>query len=94
MYIINSIDSERYEGSFVCDKAFEKIKHLFVPAILHLPNMEKQFLDASEMGFVARLEQEGPDNERYQVAYTNWRTNNAEVKYAQTELELTALVYV
>ena len=80
-----------------CDEAFDKIKHLLVTApLLHPPNLEKEFFlwtDASEKGFGAVLEQEGTDKVRHPVAYASRPTNNAEMKYAPTELEVAALVY-
>ena len=60
------------------------------------PIMEKEFFlwtDASEKGFGAVLEQEGPDNVRYPVVYASRPTNSVEMKYAPTELEVAALVY-
>ena len=39
------------------------------------------------------LEQEGTDKVRHPVAYVNRPTNNAEMKYAPTEVEVAALVY-
>ena len=77
-----------------CDEAFDKIKHLLVTApLLHPPNLEKEFFlwtDASEKGFGAVLEQEGTDKVRHRVAYASRSTNNAEMKYAPTELEVAA----
>ena len=57
--------------------------------------MEKErvcmWTDASEKDFGSVSEQEGPDNVGYPVAYASRPTNNAEMKYAPTELEVAAL---
>ena len=52
--------------------------------------MEKELFlwtGANGKGFGAVLEQEGPDNVKYPVVYDSRPTNNAEMKYAPTELE-------
>ena len=65
--------------------------------LLHPPDLSKPFFlwtDASGKGFGVLLEEEGEDNKRYPIAYTSRQINQAEAKYAPTELEVAALVYV
>ena len=57
--------------------------------------MSKPFFlwtDASEAGFGAILEQEGEDKLRNPIAYASRQTNDAEKRYAPTQLEVAALV--
>jgi len=90
-------DKKELVCSSECDEAFDKIKNLLVTApLLHPPDLEKEFFlwkEAREKGFGAVLEQEGTDKIRHPVAYASRPTNNAEMKYAPTELEVAASVY-
>jgi len=49
--------------------------------------------DANLLGFGAVLEQIYGEGQRHPIAYASRQTNNAEQKYAPTQLEVAALVY-
>ena len=49
--------------------------------------------DASQGGFGAVLEQMDEDSQRYPIAYASRQTNQAEMKYAPTQLEVAAIVF-
>ena len=87
----------KFDWDDQCEAAFQKVKEMLVSApLLHPPDLSKPFFlwtDASGKGFGALLEQEGEDNKRYPIAYASRQTNQAEAKYAPTELEVAALVY-
>ena len=64
--------------------------------VLTPPDLTKQFFvwtDASLLGFGAVLEQIDNDGRRHPVAYASRQMNNAEQKYAPTQLEVAALVF-
>ena len=50
-------------------------------------------MDARLVGFGAVLEQFDGEGQRHPIAYTSRQTNNAEQKYAPTQLEVAAMVY-
>ena len=77
-----------------CEQAFQKL--LVTAPVLQHPDLSKPFFlwtDASEAGFGAILEQEDEDKLRHPIAYASRQTNDAEKKYAPTQLEVAALVY-
>ena len=80
-----------------CSTAFNEVKKRLVTAlVLRPPDMEQLFvlwINASEKGFGAVLEQEDEDGLRHPIAYASRATNEAERKYAPTELEVAALVF-
>ena len=64
--------------------------------MLRPPDLSKQFFvwtDASLIGFGAVLEQLDGEGRRHLIAYASRQTNNAEQKFAPTQLEVAALVY-
>ena len=80
-----------------CETAFMEVKQRLVSApVLKPPDLSKPFLlwtDASERGFGAVLEQEDTEGQRFPIAYASRATNEAERKYAPTELEVAAVVF-
>ena len=78
-------------------EVFGKVKQRLVSApVLHPPDLTKPFqlwTDASERGFGAVLEQKDQEGNCHPIAYASRGTNNAERKYAPTELEVAALVF-
>ena len=80
-----------------CEAVFCEIKQRLVSApVLHPPDLSKPFqlwTDASEEGFGAVLEQTVEEGCRHPIAYASRATNDAERKYAPTELEVAALVF-
>ena len=64
--------------------------------VLRPPDLNRLFIlwtNASEKGFRAVLEQESEDGQRHPIAYASRATNEAERKYAPTELKVAALVF-
>ena len=80
-----------------CKQVFQRLKKLLITApVFQHPDLSKPFFlwtDASEAGFGAILEQEGEDKLRHPIAYARRQTNDAEKKYAPTQLEVAALVF-
>ena len=87
----------KFVWDYQCESAFQKVKEMLVSALLlHPPALSKPFFlwtDASGKGFGVLLEQEGEDEKGYPIAYASRQTNQAEAKYAPTELKVAALVY-
>ena len=87
----------QFKWSPDCEKAFRELKGKLVSApVLCSPDLSKQFFvwtDASLLGFGAVLEQLDDEGRRHPIAYASRQTNNAEQKYAPTQLEVAALVY-
>ena len=87
----------QFKWSTDCDKAFRELKEKLVSApVLRPPDLSRQFFvwtDASLLGFGAVLEQLDEEGRRHPIAYASRQTNNAEQKYAPTQLEVVALVY-
>ena len=73
-----------------CEQAFAELKRRLVSApVLQPPDLSKPFFvwtDASTIGFDAVLEQLDDQKQRYPIAFASQQTNQAERKYAQTEL--------
>ena len=90
-------DSKEFVWTQACEEAFKETKQLLTTApLLRPPNFEKEYvlwIDASEKGFGAVLEQEDDDGKQHPIAYVSRETNTAEQKYAPTELEIAALVF-
>jgi len=90
-------DVVKFQWSRECETAFRELKDKLVSApVLCPPDLAKQFFvwtDASLSGFGAVLEQLDDDGQRHPIAYASRQTNNAEQKYAPTQLEVAALVY-
>ena len=86
-----------FEWITECEASFRKLKELLITApLLHPPDLSKEFYlwtDACKLGFGAVLEQEGEDGHRHPIAFASRQTNEAERKYAPTEMEVTALVF-
>ena len=86
-----------FEWTEECEVAFGEVKQRLVSApVLRPPDLTKPFqlwTDASERGFGAVLEQKGQDGCKHPIAYASRATNEAERKYAPTELEVAALVF-
>ena len=84
-------------GPQKCEVAFCEVKRRLVSApVLHPPGLTKSFqlwTDACERGFGAVLEQKTVEGDRHAIAYASRATNEAECKYAPTELEVAALVF-
>ena len=80
-----------------CEVAFCEVKQRLVSApVLRPPDLTKPFqlwTDASERGFGAVLEQKDQDGCKHPIAYASRATNEAECKYALTELEVATLVF-
>ena len=80
-----------------CEEAFSELKRRLVSApVLQPPDLSKPFFvwtDASIMGFGAVLEQLDDQNQRHPIAFASRQTNQAERKYAPTELEVAALIF-
>ena len=87
----------KFDWTEGCEEAFGKVKQRLVSApVLHPPDLTKPFqlwTDASERGFGAVLEQKDQEGNCHPIAYASRATNNAERKYAPTELEVAALVF-
>ena len=87
----------QFKWSPDCEKAFRELKEKLVSApVLRPPDLSKQFFvwtDASLLGFGAVLEQLDEEGQRHPIAYASRQTNNAEQKYAPTQLEVAAVVY-
>ena len=87
----------QFKWSPDCEKAFRELKEKLVSApVLCPPDLSKQFFvwtDASLLGFGAVLEQLDEEGQRHPIAYGSRQTNNAEQKYAPTQLEVAAVVY-
>ena len=90
-------DNKEFVWTQACEEAFKEIKQLLTTVpLLRPPNFEKEYvlwIDASEKGFGAVLEQEHDDGKQHPIAYVSRATNTAEQKYAPTELEIAALVF-
>ena len=86
-----------FEWTEEWEVAFGEVKQRLVSApVLRPPDLTKPFqlwIDASERGFGAVLEQKGQDGCKHPIAYASRATNEAERKYAPTELEVAALVF-
>ena len=80
-----------------CEQAFAELKRRLVSApVLQPPDLSKPFFvwtDASIMGFGAVLEQLDDQKQRHPIAFASQQTNQAERKYAPTELEVAALIF-
>ena len=87
----------KFEWSTQCEKSFQKIKEMLISSpVLVPPDLDKEFflwVDASEDGFGAIMEQNGEDGLRHPVAYASRATNEAEKKYPPTKLEMAAIVF-
>lgn len=86
-----------FDWSTDCEESFCKLKELLTTApVLHHPDLSKEFYlwtDGSELGLGAVLEQQGEDGHRHPIAFASCQTNEAERKYAPTEMEVAALVF-
>ena len=80
-----------------CETAFQGIKEKLTTApIPQSPDLTKEFflwIDTSQVGFGAVLEQENSDGVQLPVAFASRPTNQAEAKYGVNELEV-AEVYL
>ena len=80
-----------------CEKSFQEMKTKLTTApILQSPDMDKEFflwIDASQVGFGAILEQKNADGVRLPIAFASKPTNEAEAKYGVTQLEVAALIF-
>ena len=87
----------KFDWTAECEVAFCEVKRRLVSApVLHPPDLTKPFqlwTDACERGFGAVLEQKTVEGDRHPIAYASRATNEAEHKYAPTELEVAALVF-
>jgi len=85
----------QFKWSPDCEKAFKDLKEKLVSApVLCPPDLSKQFFvwtDASLLGFGAVIEQLDEEGQRHPIAYASRQTNNAEQKYAPTQLEVAAV---
>ena len=72
----------KFKWSTQCEKSFQKIKEMLISSpVLVPPDLDKEFflwVDASEDGFGAIMEQNGEDGLRYPVAYASRATNETE----------------
>jgi len=90
---------EHVPWSAEAEEAFQTLKEkLKSKPILHLPNLEKQFIlrtDASGVAIGGALLQESDEDPSilHPVAYASRKLNKAERKYATVELECLALVW-
>jgi len=90
---------EHVPWSAEAEEAFQTLKEkLTSKPILHLPNLEKQFIlrtDASGVAIGGALLQESDEDPSilHPVAYASRKLNKAERKYATVELECLALVW-
>ena len=75
-----------------CDKALEEIKNSLYTTASRL-EQRIFWTDASQVGFGAVLEQQNSEGVRLPVAFASKPTNQAEVKYGVTELEVAALIF-
>ena len=79
-----------FEWTTECEASFRKLQELLIT------DLSKEFYlwtDACKLGFGAVLEQEGEDGHRHPIAFASRQTNEAERKYASTEMEVAALVF-
>ena len=88
----------KFEWSTQCEKSFQKIKEMLISSpVLVPPDLDKEFflwVDASEDGFGAIMEQNGEDGLRHPVAYASRAINEAEKKYPPTKLEMAVISYI
>ena len=85
-----------FEWSTECEETFQKIKEMLISSpVLVPPDLDRLFLwvNACEEGFGAILEQTSEDGLRHPVAYASRATNDAEMKYPLTKLEMAAIVF-
>ena len=75
-------DNKEFVWTQACEEAFEYIKRLLTTApLLRPPNLEREYflwIDASEKGFGAVLEQVDDEGKRHPIAYASRATNTAE----------------
>jgi len=88
----------KFVWSMAANEAFEAIKSALISdsCILHLPNMEKEFLlfvDACKTGYGGCLTQLDENGNHRPVFFLSKKTTDAEKNYCVTELECAALVY-
>jgi len=79
-----------------CLSAFLRLKEALISApVMQAPNWELPFevlCDASDYTIGAVLGQR-KDNNPYAIYYTSWTLNDAQVNYATTEKEFSAVVF-
>ena len=87
-------DVVKFQWSKECESAFRELKDKLVSTpVLCPPDLAKQVFVWTDARFRAVLEQLDDDGQRHPIAYASRQNNNAEQKYAPTQLEVAALVY-